>query len=235
MEYDYLNNLETSKRVEKTMKNLIYIIPFLFLMLLIPTASAGSFNGVFKQLDSVTLPQVCDNGKQPCGWCNITTIKNPDTSIIIQNVAMTQSVSDFRYTLGAGNTSLLGVYYVNGICGNGIDIKSFTYSFKVVPSEGADNNTTTFIILGVVAVIILLLSFIMHNYIFSILSGFVFMIAGAYALINGFSSVTSQYTEMLAYVLIGLGAIIIIVSTLELVKDYSGGDGSDGGFNYEDD
>jgi hypothetical protein len=122
---------------------------------------------------------------------------------------------------------------------------SFVFLFLVctflIPFASADNltvsgnstdplyttgtTTTTFepsIFLGllVISFAFLIISYIFTNYIFSFFSGLLFLITGAYCMINGFAGVMNTWTYSLSLILIGFGGIITIISGLDLLGSF---------------
>lgn len=203
------------------MKNKFALMIGMLLIMILPMIAASP--GTYQQYQPIQLTQTCDNGAAICDACNISYIKSPASVIIISNVVMSKRVSDFNYTLSAVYTNYLGTYSVAGVCTKGAEVKTWTYNFKVVSTPGAENNTTTFLVLAIAAIILLLLAFLLKNHIFSFLSGLLFMGTGVYGMIYGFGSITNVYTQIVSYVIIGLGVIITIISSLEFLSELEGG------------
>ena len=179
------------------------------------TTFVTSLQGTYKQYEPIHLTQTCYEAGAMCDACNISSITSVSSIPIVENIVMTKGVSEFNYTFT--QTSSLGLYYVNGYCVAGTDIQNWRYSISITPVGGPENNTTFFIILFVIALILLILAFIFHNYIFSMLAGFLFMITGVYGMIYGIGDITNLYSRMVSYIIIALGAIITIVSGLDLI------------------
>jgi len=183
-----------------------------FLMLSVNMASASIENlGTFKTGSCINLLQTCSD----CTYNNISSVTYPDGTQALGQVAMEKIGTQFNYTFC--DTAHIGRHNVNGY-GDPTGVKTiFVYYFDVTASGGFENNTTFFIIIIVIAVGLLLLGFIFENYIFAFFGGLTFLIAGVYGMIYGYGSVTNLYTQMISYILIGLGAIITIVSGLDLM------------------
>ena len=213
---------------------------FITLMMVIPvsalTTSATDF-GTFKQATSIDLLQTCDNGVTMCTACNISSVKNPNSTSVLSNVEMTKRSYDFNYTLGSDKTTSLGTYLVSGYCADATSVKNWYYQFTITPAGGAENNTLVFLMLSVTALIILVLAFLFHNHIFSIVSGMLFLGSGVYAMVYGFGAIANDYTRILAVVICGFGAIILLASILELIKEASEGTPLSfaGGYGGDDD
>jgi hypothetical protein len=205
------------------MKNILIGIVLclgIILACIVSNASAVSL-GTFKAGQPIELVQLCDNGATLCSGCNISYVNYPNSTIFLSNVNMTKRTSDFSYIMNP--SYVLGTYNVGGNCYDATMVKTWTYDFTITPSEGAENNTLTFIILASLAIILLLISFIFSNLIFAFLSGLSFSGAGVYAMIYGFGNITNLYTQIAALIIIGLGLIITIVSALEFLDEMSGG------------
>lgn len=232
--------LEACMRGEKMNRNSFLILGIVLALMILPLVSAATdvttetIFGTFKQASNVDLLQTCDNGAIMCSACNISSVKGPNSADLITNVVMTKRTSDFNYTLSGAYTTTLGIYYVSGYCTDATSMKNWYYSFTVSPAGGPENNTTIFLMLAISALIILLLSFMMHNYIFAFISGLLFLGSGVYVMIFGVSAIANQYTQILSMVIIGLGAIISVVSALEFVKEMAG-EGSYGYGGFDDD
>jgi len=52
-----------------------------------------------------------------------------------------------------------------------------------------------------------------------------------YGMFYGFGDITNLYTRIISYVIIGFGAIVTIVSAIDLIRESEGG----GGYNIDDD
>ena len=215
-------------------KLLTLMIGIAFMLTLVNLVSAVNyvtgtgFNGVFQVGREIELIQTCDNGEIICAACNITNIRDPNSQIVVSNAPMTRRTSDFNYTFRGATT--LGTYYVTGFCQDTGAIRNWKYTFTVQSSEPAENNTITFLIFAAFAILLLVISFVFHNYIFAILSGFAILGTGVYGMINGFGDITSTYTRIISIVIIGFGALVTIISALEFLNDASGGDSEVGGY-----
>jgi len=201
------------------------ILPLIFLMAILPIVSSAvdylgtESIGTFKQGECMNIIQTCST----CTYVNLSRVLYPNSGPALGEVKMTKTGTYYNYTFC--NTGYLGVYSVNGHGDLDGREEVFAYTFSITPAGGAENNTTIFIILSVIAIVLLLLSFIFHNYIFSVIAGFAFLGTGVYGMIYGFGDITNLYTRIIAYIIIALGGIITIVSALDLLKESSeGGD-----------
>ena len=112
------------------MKRIILLL--LMGMFLISFVSAQESSlGVFKLNEQIELIQICSNDTSLCDACNISSVKYPNSSILISNVAMTERTSDFNYTLDSSNISVSGTYLVNGFCTTSSQVSVWSYTFDV--------------------------------------------------------------------------------------------------------
>jgi hypothetical protein len=84
--------------------------------------------GTFRQGDCITLLQICAN----CSFINISSIWNPSSTQVSQEVSMIKSQTDYSYLFC--NTSLSGVYNINGVGDENGKLSIWTYSFTITPS-----------------------------------------------------------------------------------------------------
>lgn len=102
------------------------IIFILFLLFASPLLSAEVTTlGTFQIDKEINLPQVAN-----ATACNITSIRYPNSTIFIENVAMQKDGTDFNFTLDSSFTNVRGVYLVNGEC----DTTIWTYDFEISPT-----------------------------------------------------------------------------------------------------
>jgi hypothetical protein len=222
-----MNNIFLFKK-KKNLNVFLFFFFFFFIFFSLNLINAsewgyGNVNGnaiqtMFSQKVNtcISIPQICSN----CSYVNLSSIKLPDSSVLLLNKIMEKNGVNFNYTFC--NTAYLGSYIVT-TCGDKDGIFTCaSYDFAVTPVGGAENNTTSFIILVIFAIVLLLLAFIFKNYIFSFLSGLAISISGMYGMIYGFGNITNVYTQMVSLIIIGLGLIITIISALELIAEIEG-------------
>lgn len=131
------------------------ILLLLFVLLFSNLVIADSI-GVFKIDTDIELYQTCNN----CTYCNLTTIKYPNSTNIITNTETTRDNSYFYFNLGKGNVTQLGNYKYCYDCGNGIDRETGCISFEVTPNGFEPNNSQGLIysVLFIVALVLFLTS-----------------------------------------------------------------------------
>jgi len=200
----------------KNINKLLIVIVGIFFLMIIPLTSASLPTlGTFKQNSCITLLQTCVN----CNYNNISSVTQPNGEQALGLVEMTKAGTEYTYSFC--NTSKLGTYNVNGY-GDPSGVKlGWNYIILVSPT-GSESNTTFFIILGIITLAIVLMGFIFKNYIFAFFGGLSFLITGVYGMIYGYGNITNLYTQMISYILIGLGLIITVLSGLEVAGDSEG-------------
>ena len=172
--------------------------------------------GVFKQYDCVNLIQICGN----CTYNNITSVMYPNASqaLTIQKV-MTKSVTEYNYTFCS--TKQLGSYIVNGFGDENGIISVWSYDFEIT-STGNDKDLYLPLILGLSAMIFLVSGIFVKNAFLGLFSGFLFIILGIYSMIYGLGVIQDQYTQMISYIIIGLGVVISFASVYEIYEEGEG-------------
>ena len=193
-------------------KILLMLMMGIFLLGFVSAASETL--GTFKQNEPVRITQVCFDST----YINISSIAFPNSTTIYNNTEMISAGSGEFYFV-FNETSTVGNYDVRGIS-DGCE-KTFAVYFTITPTGGIESNTTIFLFLIIISVAILMIAFVLHNYIFSTIAGFAFMSAGMYGMIYGFADITSLYTQIMSYIIIGFGIIITVTSGLELMKEMS--------------
>lgn len=145
--------------------------------------------GKFNKNSNVNLIQTCDN----CSFVNITSVINPNGTIILNNVKMAKSGTDYNFTLNSGiNTSQLGCYIVRGVGDLNGQSKSFIYDFSIVKDINRtfvlDLNNTFNLVIFIIILIISGFMFYSGNNLFSgcilVLLGFVMLYSEIYWLFD---------------------------------------------------
>jgi hypothetical protein len=221
-------HIKKPQKHDINMKSRILIGIIMILMMVIPIVSAVESLGTFKTYQCIDLLQTCSN----CTYVNISNVMSPTSQVLLGESVMTNTGTYYNYTFC--NTTTQGTYRVNGHGDLGGVNEVWSYTFNVNPTGGPENNTTVFFVLAGSAVVLLILAFVMHNYIFSIISGFLFLGSGVYGMINGFGAIINSYTQIISYVMLGIGFIITIVSILDYLSEMSGGDESKQDEEYDD-
>jgi len=200
------------------MKNInILLISMIFLMAILPLSSASIGNlGTFKQGECINLLQTCAD----CTYNNVSSVTQPD-GVTGMGLVTAMSKSGLEYTLQFCNTTKSGTYNVNGYGDPGYVVTKWNYNFDITPT-GSESNTIFFVTLILIVTGLILLGFVFNNYIFAFFGGLVFLIVGIYSMIYGYGDVTNLYSRMISVVLIGLGALITMLSSLDLLGSFDG-------------
>lgn len=134
----------------------------LFLMLgifLISFASATIQTlGTFAQEKDINLIQTCAS----CTFNNITSVISPTSQELIGNFKMTKTGSVYNFTLGGGNTTILGEYLINGI--GDIDGVNTVWNYNLFVTPNGKQFTTGNAIVYLGFIIILLFTFFLTIY-----------------------------------------------------------------------
>ena len=149
---------------------------------------------------------------------NISTLSWPNSTVILTNGEMTKSGYTFNYTFC--DTKVAGTYIYDYVDASG---NVYVNSFDATPTGDTTSNTF-FIIMILFAFALLITAFIFKNNVFAFISGCVFLVAGVYTMIYGFGDITSLYTRLVSFVVIGLGMLLSITSALDAVNDNYGND-----------
>jgi len=152
-----LKYLEKGKMINKKW---IVIILGIFLISFV-VGSMGSL-GVFKQNSQIRLIQTCED----CSFVNITTLLNPNSSIILSNIPMTKTGTTFYYDLNTSYNNNIGTYTVNGIGNPSSGSTTWTYTYDITPSGREKPNSgegITFLASVIVMFLISLIFFLIST------------------------------------------------------------------------
>ena len=182
-------------------------------ILLISCVTALDSLGTFKQNEAVRVTQVCADAT----YINISSIALPNSTIAVNNIAMTSAGSgEFYYDFI--NTSDLGRYDVRGIS-DGCDFTFATY-FDITPSGYNGNSNIAFFIVVIILIYgITLWGFFGKSIPMTILGGMAMLFLGIYLFNNGVIIYRDDITRYLSYVTIGIGAILGVWASYEWYQD----------------
>ena len=200
------------------MKKIFLSLAFIFLF--IGIASAIDSEYTFKQNTEVDLKRPCINNGTWCSGssaCNIT-ITNPDSTILVNNVLMTNKGSYHNITLQPNKVLQIGYYKADMVCTDGTLSGSDTFSYQVSPS-GNTNVLGLFIIVIVIIYAIGFIGFFGKNVWVSVLGGLAMIALGLYTLNSGIDVFRTTITEIFSWITIGIGAIFALTAGIELIQD----------------
>ena len=110
------------------MNNKLILIGFFILVLCSFGFASDTFLGIFKTGEPINLVQTCAN----CTFVNITSIINPASTLIINDVAMTKN--DFTYNYTLSQQALTGTYQACGVGDLDGTNTIWCYSFDITES-----------------------------------------------------------------------------------------------------
>jgi hypothetical protein len=206
----------------------MFIFAVLILTLLIGTVSASgisisqlTYN--YKVNTQINIQNPCYyNGANcpPTTLCNLTVF-DPDNSVIVDNQAMTYSITFFNYTLPGTNYST-GIYKCDMVC----TYNSLSGSQRFYLNIGSGGNLTIFIILAIASFLVLIAGIYLQNEYIGFISSVLWIATGLYVLIFGLVDLENLYTQSLGWVSLGLGLVFLLSSAYSAI--------SNGGFFKQD-
>lgn len=180
---------------------------------------------LIKQYSVFDVKRNCIYNGSSCSYaasCNITiNYIQGNGSILYNNTQMTNNGAYHNLTLTGADTKLAGWYQTFITCTDLGDSGSETFYYRVTPT-GDENNTNTFIIIGIVFGLIVSFGYLAKNEYIVFIGGMTAAIAGIYGMIYGFGSTQTDFTRMLSMIILGLGIIFIIQPAYSLIE--SGGE-----------
>ncbi len=204
------------------MKKLLILL--LLISVALPLVNAADFT---MQLGNDELFSVsCDVDGAPCSSlttsCNFS-LRDPDNVLLVNAAPMTiASNGDATYQInGTTNLTSYGDYTARVSCADGVLSSTQTYIIEVNPT-GDNRDLSLFIILAVAAILVTGLAIWAQNEYIGFFGGAIFIGTGIYALIYGIGNLTNLYTEIIAYVSMGIGFILFIAAGYK-VADQNGG------------
>lgn len=189
-----------------------WILLAIFVVVSLPMASAVSDLGTFKQGDCIQLYQLCDN----CSYVNLTTITQPNGTVLFIGTNMTKNGVDYNYTLC--QTTLVGEYLYN-VCGDKDNV--FTcenIGFNITPS-GTEGNDSYYILVFALVYGIAFVGFFGRSEWVTIFGSLAMMVLGVYILNSGIVIFRDVLTTALASITIGLGAFFALYTTIAMLKE----------------
>lgn len=187
-----------------------YLI-LLMLVLIIPMASASL--GTFKQSECVPIRVLAN-----CSNVDLIEVTSNNQTFIINSPMSNLGGQTFNYTFC--NTNTLGQYTYSwnnpcidcsqGECGN---------DFTVTPTGNTNTSSLwLFAVLLVFSIIILCMAFGMQNEYIGFISGTLFMVTGVYSMIYGIGNISDTWTQMISYIIIGLGFIFNVAAGYSVIS-----------------
>ena len=210
-------------------KFILVAAAMLFIILLLPFVSSEIQNlGTFQQYTNVELIQICSS----CSYNNISAVLYPDSTQALGQVAMTRIGTKYNYTIDAGTINQLGTYIVNGF--GDLDGASTVWSYTFEVTTTGQKQTSILenpmiIILSIVGILLIIFGISLGFSWMGFIGSIMFILAGIYTMIYGFNNTTNFYTQGIALVIIGIGAVFLIISSYDWIYSSGGNDNSDDG------
>jgi len=207
----------------KTQTKKVILLQIVIFLFLIPSVTA--ILGTFEKESNVDLIQTCNN----CTYCNLTSIKFPNGSNIVNNVEMDQDGTYFNYLLIKNYTEEVGTYIYCYDCGNTDEKATGCIDFDVTLSGAKTPEGVSYVLVGIIIVlfgiscIFLYLSDKMMQpapKIFLLLAGFVFLLGcvSTMSVIAFDSNLTSGVNTTVAIMLYALGLIFFVIFAYVMIK-----------------
>lgn len=140
--------------------SVMFLVTLVSFVAMVSSTSTIQSVGPFQINTDAELIQTCSNLTSMCDFCNISSIKNQNSTSIVSDVVMTRRSADFNYTITGDQISQLGTYIVTGYCGAGGEILTWAYSFDVTPSGSEKPNSGEGLsLIGLLAIMALVAGF----------------------------------------------------------------------------
>ena len=197
----------------------------IFLSIILVVSSLCYVNAsdlTYKKGSIIDIKIPCINNGSSCSGgatCSLT-INDPDGLNVVKDGSMTNNLQYFNYTLDSNQTQKLGIYQYLALCQdssiNGYSIDNFE-----ITSTGASNeflNDIALFIFIIFAVILFILGLNKEDVWITLLSSFLFIIAGFWTYYNPIFYFPSFINLGLALVLWGFGVYILLRTAYELAN-----------------
>ncbi len=150
--------------------------------------------------------------------CNVT-ISTPNSTVIVNNLAMSFNPSYYNYTIKNNNLRTLGEYQVITQC-TGATEGFQTFSFEVTfdgnaPSTKQNTGLNLFYIMLASSFLFLIIGFWREDATLMSVAGIGFVITGLFIAINDFIGLSNLMTQFLIIALWALGFYIFIRTQME--------------------
>jgi hypothetical protein len=213
---------------------ILILLTGIFLISSLSGILAEDLLGTYKQYSCVELVQYCGN----CSFVNITSVTYPNSSIALSGpVAMTKVGTFYNYSFC--NTTVIGTYRVSGtgdMNAPGV-YETFNYLFDI-NATGDNSNFSFFLIIAIISLTVFLIALYSGNEYIMFISSALVLLTGVYAMVYGIGNLSNTFTQMVSFVILGLGILFLILSSLKAIAEASdegdviGGYGA-GGEDYD--
>ena len=174
---------------------------------------------VFKDDQNIDLKVSCFNSTQqvcrPTTHCNIT-VSYPNSSVLIQNQAMSYAVSYFNYTIPQAQINrVIGEFPSTAYCCDSYECGYQTFTF-LINAEGSRTSTYVMIIIFLIFTYGLLVwGFKMDDANIVTMASLFLIVAGIYIHLRGIADLNNYLTSAFALVNIAIGIYILIRTQIE--------------------
>lgn len=158
-------------------------------------------------------------------WCSTSAVCNititfSDGTLIADNKFTENHYTYHSYNLTKGNTSGIGYYKTDMACCDAGYCGDKTFYYQITPTGSGNVRQDYFLPLAlfIVALIMLVIAIYMKNEYLGFISGMLMVITGVYIMIKGFGDFSDTYTQMIAYVIIGIGILIFVAAAYEAIN-----------------
>lgn len=188
---------------------IIYLL-LLSAILLVTSISAEETYGTYQMNQPINLIQTCAT----CTYVNITSVMNPNSNIILQNVVMDKTGALFNYTMPS--QSILGQYIICGYGDVDGEATDWCYTFNVTVSGKENTNWLPLIITVVFLTVLFLVLMLWAKDSMPFLAHFFFMmVIWMIVIISNFSwRFAFEYGLTLQSFLLAFYRIMLIISAL---------------------
>lgn len=146
----------------------------------------------------------------PSTSCNLTAFY-PGGAVYVDNVPTTNQISFYNRTLPAVN--VLGLYSARWMCYDPVagyaGENAYTFMVTSTGTAGGGNMIIFLLLLGVAVIVFGFSIFLKNEYVGAIAS-FLLLCSGLYFTIYGIGIEANLYTNAIGFVLIGVGAVLLI-------------------------
>jgi hypothetical protein len=182
----------------------------------------------YQQGKAVDLNIPCYSDSNYCpgiAICRIT-VSYPNGTILINNQPMAFNPSFFSFSFNSNQTKSIGFYHSSMVCSVGPDNGAKDFSFEIT-TTGARNELAIEIIafaLIIVAIIIFDIGLSRQDWVITMLSSFIFGIAGFSLYLFPLVYLPTQVNTVLYWVLWGIGVYILLKTSIEVAGGALGND-----------
>jgi hypothetical protein len=152
------NYIPLSKQGKYTMAGLVLFVTLIILTSLPLCSAEIQTLGTQKVNTCVDLPQVCSS----CSYVNISSIKLPDSSMVLLNLGMEKNGVNYNYTYCSVNQT--GNYIVTTCGDKDGTFQCASYDFTVTPNREIATSGSAIFYIGIMAVLVIFLIMAIYTF-----------------------------------------------------------------------